>query len=56
MEGKSFHAGVKRRRIYCEHCENHLTKSTYYRHISKFFDLEQKLGLKTASMKIIQLL
>ena len=46
MEGKSLHAGVKRRRIYCEHCENHLTKSTYYRHKSKFFDVATKTWAK----------
>lgn len=46
MEGKSLHVGVKRKRIYCEHCENHLTKSTYYRHKSKFFDVATKTWAK----------
>ena len=28
--------GVKQRRNYCEHCESYLTKSTFYRHRSKY--------------------
>ena len=31
-------AGIKRRRLYCEHCESYLSKSAYYRHRMRYFD------------------
>ena len=31
-------AGIKRRRLYCEHCESYLSKSVYYHHRMRYFD------------------
>ena len=33
---------VKRRRIYCGHCEEYLAKSAFYRHKGKYFDADSK--------------
>ena len=32
-------AGIKRRRLYCEHCESYLLKSAYYRHRMRYLIL-----------------
>ena len=31
-------AGRKRARLYCEHCKESVSHSTYYRHRSKYYD------------------
>jgi len=45
MEDRS-HVGDKRRRVYCEHCEEYLKKSTYNHYKRKFFDLQLKIWAK----------
>ena len=42
-------AGEKRRRVYCEHCKNYLSKSTYNRHRMRYFDALNNQWVTTSS-------
>ena len=44
--------GVKRRRSYCEHCETDVSKSTFYRHKSRFFDVSTGTWIKASEAHI----
>ena len=47
----SLHTARKRRK-YCELCEKDLTKSTYYRHKSKFFDHFNGTWIKASELLV----
>ena len=38
--------GIKRK--YCDHCENYLSKSTYYRHRSKYYNIATGKWIKVS--------
>ena len=44
--------GVKRRRNYCEHCESHVSKSTFYRHKSQFYDVSTRTWIKASDAHV----
>jgi len=44
--------GVKRRRNYCEHCESHVSESTFYRHKSQFYDVSTRTWIKASEAHI----
>ena len=44
--------GVKRRRNYCEHCESYLTKSTFYRHRSKYYNTATGKWVKVCDITV----
>ena len=49
-ESDSRPRGVKRRRHYCEHCEGYLSKSTYYRHRSKYYNIATGKWIKVSDI------
>lgn len=44
----------RKRRVYCEHCEQYLSKSTYYRHKSKYYDPSNETWSKFANVGDIE--
>lgn len=44
--------GVKRRRNYCKHCESHVSKSTFYRHKSQFYDVSTRTWIKAVDAHV----
>ena len=42
---------VKTMRRFCPHCEDFVTKSTFYRHKSKFFDKHTKTSLARETIR-----
>ena len=44
----------RKRRLYCEHCEQYLSKSTYYRHKSKYYDPSNRTWSKCANVDDIE--
>ena len=39
---------IKRKRVYCDHCDNYLSKSTYYRHRSKYYNIATGKWIKVS--------